>query len=427
MLTGYVVRIYPTEEQEGLIRRSGGACRFLYNRLLDWEKSIYEKEKRFVSEYELNSHILDLKKENPWLAEVNAQSLQQVSKNLVKAYKAFFRKKAGFPKFKKKRNGDSFSNPQSCRLDFRNHTVHIPKAGDIEAVFHRRIEGTLRSVTIRIEKGGKYSAVLLMEDGKKAHGTAEAFTEEEIAKFDVLGIDLGIKEMAVCSDGRVFHNIKSARRYDKLLRRRQKALSRKQKGSKNRDKARVKVAKVQEKAKAARNDAIHKMTSQISESQADVIAIEDLNVKGMLKNRNLAYSLSDVSFGEIRRQLEYKCARKGKILVVIPRFARSTQACSHCGYVNRELKGSGGLSIRTWECPVCHTVHDRDGNASKMIAKLGRDSLPRVAGEVKPAERPTVDDKEQSPKKQCPELKEAGKVSALDAGSSIFRMDDTSG
>ncbi len=184
---------------------------------------------------------------------------------------------------------------------------------------------------------------------------------------------------------------------------------------------------MQEKIKAVRSDAIHKMTYQVSESQADVIAIEDLDVKGMLKNRNLAYSLSDVSFGEIRRQLEYKCGRKGKILVVIPRFARSTQTCSRCGYENRELKGFEGLSIRTWECPACHTVHDRDVNASKMIAKLGRDSLPRVAGEVKPVERPTVDDKEKSPKKQCPDMEEAGKVPALDAGSSIFKTDDMSG
>ena len=427
MLTGYVVRIYPTEEQEGQIRRSGGSCRFLYNALLSWEKSVYEKEKRFVSEYELNSYILDLKKEYPWLAEVNAQSLQQVSKNIVKAYKAFFRKEAGFPKFKKKRNGDSFLNPQSCRLDFRRSTLHIPKIGDISAVFHRRIEGTLRSVTIRIEKSGKYNAVLLMEDGRKSPEIPEAFREDEIEKFGILGIDLGIKEMAVCSDGRVFRNVKSARRYEKLLRRRQKALSRKEKDSRNREKARVKVAKMQEKIKAVRSDAIHKMTYQVSESQADVIAIEDLNVKGMLKNRNLAYSLSDVSFGEIRRQLEYKCGRKGKILVVIPRFARSTQTCSRCGYENRELKGFEGLSIRTWECPACHTVHDRDINASKMIAKLGRDSLPRVAGEVKPVERPTVDDKEKSPKKQCPDMEEAGKVSALDAGSSIFKTDDMFG
>ena len=188
MLTGYVVRIYPTEEQEGQIRRSGGSCRFLYNALLSWEKSVYEKERRFVSEYELNSYILDLKKEYPWLAEVNAQSLQQVSKNIVKAYKAFFRKETGFPKFKKKRNGDSFLNPQSCRLDFRRSTLHIPKIGDISAVFHRRIEGTLRSVTIRIEKSGKYNAVLLMEDGRKSPEIPEAFREDEIEKFGILGI-----------------------------------------------------------------------------------------------------------------------------------------------------------------------------------------------------------------------------------------------
>ena len=182
-----------------------------------------------------------------------------------------------------------------------------------------------------------------------------------------------------------------------------------------------------EKIRACRSDAIHKMTYQISESQADVIAIEDLNVKGMLKNHRLASSISDASFSEIRRQLEYKCARKGKALMVIPRFAASTQTCSLCGNINRELKGFEGLGIRTWECPRCHAIHGRDLNAAKVIAKLGRDSLPRVAGEVKPVERPTVDDKEQSPKKQCPDMEEAGKVPAQDAGSSIFKTDNLSG
>ena len=427
MLAGYVVRIYPTAEQEGLIRRSGGACRFLHNKLVEHEKAVYEAEKRFVPEYELNSYILSLKAEYPWLGEVNAQALQQVSKNVVKAYKGFFEKRTGYPKFRKKRNGDSFLNPQSCRLDFARSVVHIPKVGDIRAVFHRRIVGTLRSVTIRIEPSGGFNAVLLMEDGRKLPELPGAYEEEAAAKLDVLGVDLGIKELAVCSDGRVFHNIRSARKYDKLLKRRQKALSRKQPCSRNRDKARVKVAKVQQRIKAARTDAIHKMTYQLSESQADVIAIEDLSVKGMLKNHKLAYSLSDASFGEVRRQLGYKCARKGKALVVIPRFAASTQTCSCCGHVNRELRGFEGLERRSWECPACHTVHDRDLNSAKVIAELGRDSLPRVAGEVKPVERPTVDDKEQSPKKQCPDLKEAGKVPAQDAGSSIFKTDDSSG
>ena len=419
MLTGYVVRIYPTDEQEDLIRRSGGSCRFLYNRLLDYEKTVYESEKRFAPEYELNIHILALKEEFPWLKDVNAQAFQQVSKNVARAYKGFFEKRTGFPKFKKKRNGDSFLNPQSCRLDFARKVVHIPKVGDIRAVFHRRIEGKLRSVTIRIEKSGGFNAVLLMDDGKNLPSLPEAYDEEAIAKLDVLGVDLGIKELAVCSDGRTFHNVKSARKYEKLLKRRQKAYSRKLPGSKSREKAGVKVAKVQRKIKASRADAIHKMTYQLSESQADVIAIEDLNVKGMLKNHKLASSIADVSFGEVRRQLEYKCARKGKVLVVIPRFAASTQTCSCCGHVDRPLKGFDGLKIRTWECPVCHTVHDRDAN--------GRDSLPRVAGEVKPVERPTVDDKEKSPKKQCPDMKEAGKVTAQDAGSSIFKTDETSG
>ena len=231
------------------------------------------------------------------------------------------------------------------------------------------------------EKSGKLNAVILMEDGKRLPELPEAYEEEAVAKLDVLGIDLGVKELAVCSDGRTFRSIRSARKHERLLKRSQKALSRKQSGSKNRDKARVKVAKVHEKIRACRSDAIHKMTYQISESQADVIAIEDLNVKGMLKNHRLASSISEASFSEIRRQLEYKCARKGKALMVIPRFAASTQTCSLCGSVNRGLRGFEGLGIRTWECPRCHAIHGRDLNAAKVIAKHGRDSLPRVAGE----------------------------------------------
>ena len=167
-------------------------------------------------------------------------------------------------------------------------------------------------LSLRIEKSGKLNAVLLMEDGKRLLELPEAYAEEAIAKLDVLGIDLGVKELAVCSDGRTFRSIRSARKHEKLLKRRQKALSRKQAGSKNRDKARVKVAKVHEKIRACRSDAIHKMTYQISESQADVIAIEDLNVKGMLKNHRLASSISDASFSEIRRPAGIQVRKEGK-------------------------------------------------------------------------------------------------------------------
>ncbi len=406
MLTGNIVRLYPTPEQAAAIRQSAGACRFLYNRLLEHETDVYKREGRFVSEYELNAYIRKLKDEYPWLKDVNSQSLQQVSNHLANAFNRFFRKKAGFPRYiRKHSHKDSFSNPQHCSLDFPSSCISIPKIGKIKAVFHRRLIGQVRSITVKIDHTGDFYASILMDDGKE---------KKEMILPDnpsVLGVDIGIKDLAVCSDGTVFHNPHFAKKYEKILRKRQKALSRKEKDSRNREKARRKAAKIHKKISACRSDYINKVTYRISESQADVIAIEDIHVKGMLRNHKLASAVSDASFREFRRQLEYKCERNGKLLIVIPRFAKTTQACSSCGYVNADLKGFKGLSIRNWICPGCGMPHDRDINAAEMIAKLGRDSLPRVTGDVKPVETASVDGRSGTePKKHAADLKEAGKV-----------------
>ena len=162
MFTACQVRLYPTDDQLALIRKSGGSCRFLYNRLLDYEQQVYESENRFVKEFELNAYIRELRTEFPWLSEVNAQSLQQVSKHVAVAYKDFFEKRTGFPKYKAKhRNSDTFTNPQHCRLDFRHSCVVLPKLGPVKAVFHRRLEGALRSVTVSVRPSGHIYASLL--------------------------------------------------------------------------------------------------------------------------------------------------------------------------------------------------------------------------------------------------------------------------
>ena len=405
MFTACQIRLYPTDDQLTLIRKSGGSCRFLYNRLLDYEQQVYESENRFVKEFELNAYIRELRSEFPWLSEVNAQSLQQVSKHVAAAYKGFFEKRTGFPKYKAKhRNSDTFTNPQHCRLDFRHSCVVLPKLGPVKAVFHRRLEGTLRSVTVSVRPSGHIYASLLMDDGKTL---PDAVVPDDPV---VLGIDVGLKDFAVCSDGTVYPNIRTAKRHEKRLQRLHRELSRKVKGSSNRNKARIRLAKEYERISNIRNDYIHKVTHEISENQADVIAIEDLNVKGMMRNRHLARGVADVSLGEFRRQLEYKCARNGKTLVVIPRYAASTQTCHVCGYVNRGLKGFDGLHIREWTCPECSTHHDRDMNAALMIAKLGIDSLPVGHGEVRPVELPSVDDRTRVPKKHDSDMREAGTV-----------------
>ena len=209
----------------------------------------------------------------------------------------------------------------------------LPKLGPVKAVFHRRLEGTLRSVTVSVRPSGHIYASLLMDDGKTL---PDAVIPDNPV---VLGIDVGLKDFSICSDGTVYPNIRTAKRHEKRLQRLHRELSRKVKGSSNRNKARIRLAREYERISNIRNDYIHKVTHEISESQADVIAIEDLNVKGMMRNRHLARGVADVSLGEFRRQLEYKCARNGKTLVVIPRYDASTQTCHVCGYVNRDLKG----------------------------------------------------------------------------------------
>ena len=408
-MSGCEVRLYPTDDQLTLIRKTGGCCRFLYNMLLDYEKHLHETENRFAGEFELNEHIKSLKAEYVWLSEVSAQALQQVSKHVVVAYRGFFEKRTAFPRYKAKHHkADTFTNPQYCRLDFRHKRIVIPKVGAVKAVFPRKVKGTLRSITISIKPSGHIYASLLMEDGVPE--PTPVIPNDPV----VLGIDMGLKELATCSDGTVYHNVRSLKRYEKRLKHLGRELSRKQKGSRNKDKARRKLARLHERISDIRSDHLHKVSHAISESQADVIAIEDLNVKGMMRNRSLSKAIADASLGEFGRLIEYKCRRNDKTVVKVPRFAASTQTCHACGYVNRDLKGFSGLKVRKWTCPECGTHHDRDMNAALMIMKLGMDSLPVGHGEVRPVELPSVDDRTQVPKEHDSDMREAGTVQGPD-------------
>ena len=359
MLRAYKYRIYPTGEQKVLFAKTFGCCRFVYNWALNLKITAYKERKETLGNVSLTNLMKsELKAEHEWLSEVNSQSLQSALRNLDTAYSNFFRntKAVGFPRFKSRKDRQSFLCPQHCRVDFERGTVTIPKAKDIPAALHRRFKGMVKSVTVSMTPSGKYFASVLVDTNLQEVPT--------VAPHDhtALGIDLGIKSLAVCSDGRTFDNPKNLQHSLDRLAVLQKRLSRKQKGSSNRNKARICVARLQEHIASKRKDNLHKITYALThDSQVRTICMEDLNVKGMQRNHRLAQAVGDASFG----------------------------MCGKCGYIYKGLK----LSERSWTCPVCGTGHDRDFNAACNIKEFGLKALPTERGKVKPVDCPTVDDR----------------------------------
>lgn len=394
MLRAYKYRLYPTDEQKVLFAKTFGCCRFVYNWGLNLKISAYKEKKETLSNVHITNLMRsELKSKNEWLKEVNSQSLQSALRNLDTAYSKFFKnpKAVGFPKYKSRKNKQSFQCPQHCSVNFNSSTISIPKAKNIPAILHRKFAGKIKTVTISMNPSGRYFASVLVETN------ITELSVSEIREENTIGIDLGIKEHAVCSDGRIFDNPKNLSHSLELLQRRQRQLSRKQKGSANRDKARIKLARIQERISNQRKDHIHKVTSILThDSQVYTICIEDLNVKGMQQNRKLARNISDASFGMFRSILEYKCRWYGINLISIDRFAPSSKTCSKCGYVYDGLT----LSNRRWQCPQCGSIHDRDLNAACNIKNFGLKALPVERGEVKPVDCPIVDERRLRPKKQ---------------------------
>lgn len=387
MLRAYKYRIYPTDEQKVLFAKTFGCCRFVYNWALNLKIEAYKLEKKSVAYKEVQNRMVnELKKENQWLTEVNSQALLNSIRNLDTAYKNFFRDThtVGFPRFKSRKNRQSFQCPQHCSVDFGKGTVSIPKAKDIPAVLHRRFKGIVKTVTVSMTPSGKYFASVLVDTA------IQELPVSPIQGDTALGIDLGIKSLAVCSDGRTFDNPKNLQHSLDRLALLQKRLSRKQKGSANRNKARIRVALLQEHIANCRKDNLHKITHVLThDSQVRTLCMENLNVKGMQSNHHLAQAVGDASFGMFLTMLEYKCRWYGVNLVKIDRFAPSSKTCGQCGYVYKGLK----LSERSWTCPECGTHHDRDFNAACNIKEFGLKALPTERGKVKPVDCPTVDDR----------------------------------
>jgi putative transposase len=301
------------------------------------------------------------KEETAWLKEVNAQTLQFAIRILEVAYTNFFQKRAKFPKFKSKRSKNSFTVPQCSSIE--NNRLFIPKfKGGIKCRVHREIVGKIGKVTVSKTPSGKYLASIFTEE---EYETPLKKTNKSV------GLDLGLKDLIITSEGEIFKNNRYTRKYEKKLANAQRHLSRKKKGSKGFENQRLKVARIHEKISNSRTDYLHKCSISLIR-RYDIICIEDLNVKGMIRNHHLAKSIADASWSTLVSMLTYKADWNGKEVIKIDRYYPSSQTCNVCGHVNKETKD---LSIRHWECPVCHTHHNRDVNAAINILNLGLNNL----------------------------------------------------
>ena len=383
MFKAFKYRLYPTEPQKELISKHIGSSRFVYNLALETKNSAYISAKHNYSAFDLVKQLPELKKECPWLKEVNSQSLQQSIQNMDIAFKRFF-KGAGFPKFKKKSNKGSFSIPQNVRVE--NDLLIIPKFKEgIKMSLHRPTKGTIKSATISVTPTGKYFVSILCETKE------ELPTKAPIKENTTIGIDLGIKDFAITSDGEVFENPKYLRKAQSKLKYVQRKYS-KYKGKRTKKK----LAKLHENVANKRKDFLHKVSTKlIRENQT--IALETLAVKNMVKNHNLAQAISDASWSTFVTMLEYKADWYGKNILRIGQFAPSSKTCSNCGVINKELQ----LKDREWTCGNCSTVLDRDVNVSCNIKSFAlknylsgehrlknQDELPRLLGVLTPEAQP---------------------------------------
>lgn len=370
-LKAYKFRLYPTEEQEIFFAKSFGCVRKVYNLMLDDRKKAYEEVKNDSSKTMTFPTPAKYKKEFPFLKEVDSLALANAQLNLDKAYKNFFRDKSiGFPRFKSKKNpvqSYTTNNQNGTVALIDNRFIKVPKLKSlIKIKLHRQPKGIIKSATISRHSSGKYYVSLLCKE-----------EVNELPKMkSAIGIDLGITDFAILSDGQKIDNNKFTSKMEEKLKREQRKLSRrallaKQKGinlfeAKNYQKQKRKVARLHEKVMNQRTDFLNKLSTEIIKNH-DIICIEDLNTKGMLRNHKLAKSISDVSWSSFVTKLQYKAEWYGREIIKVDKWFPSSQICSECGHKD----GKKSLDIREWTCPICNTQHDRDINASINILTEG--------------------------------------------------------
>lgn len=362
MIKAYRYRLNPTESQRIFFEKSFGCTRFVYNWALNMRIEAYQKDKARIGWVDICKRMTELKKQEDtvWLNEVSTMSLQSSIRNMDAAFTRFFRENKGFPKFKsKKEPRKSFQFVQQVSIDFERNRIKFPKVGWVKFFKNRTFEGKIGTVTVSKNASGRYYVSVLVEDGKELPAKAPI-------KYDTaVGIDVGIKDFAVLSNGQVYANPKYLEKSEQRMKVLQRRFAKKQKGSNRRERARIQLAKQYERVRNCRANFIHQVTSRIVRENQTII-IEDLNIQGMVKNHNLAKSISSASWHEFFRQLEYKCEWQGKNLIKIGRFEPSSKMCT-CGYVNKELK----LSQREWTCPNCGQINDRDLLAAINIKRYG--------------------------------------------------------
>ncbi|MCC3495893.1 MAG: transposase [Microcoleus sp. PH2017_15_JOR_U_A] len=357
MPKAYKFRIYPAPTSNSILLVMRGCCRWFWNYSLNKSQVTYKETGKGLSRLAIQGMLPALKKEYPWLKDgAYSQSLQVVALNLSTAYKNFFEKRGGFPSFKSKHNRQSVSYPQNVKI--LESTIKFPIIGEVKAKIHRQYDGTIKTVTVSQNRDGSYFASVLVDD---KIGTPDANIEGK-----AIGLDVGLTDFLVTSDGSKYKHPRATAKHRKNLKRKQQKLNRKVKGSNRRNKARKLVAKVNSKIKRVREDFLHKLSRKIV-NENQVIVVEDLNIKGMVRNHCLAKAISDAGWGMFGTMLKYKAEAEGKVYLEIDRFFPSSKTCNHCLFKVSEMN----LKIRQWKCPKCDSVNDRDINAALNIRDEG--------------------------------------------------------
>ena len=391
----YKIRLYPNKAQRVFFNKSFGCCRVIYNEML-WKitKDYKETKKKYTLDDKYNL-FKTIKDKYEWMKDCDSQGLTQIRKDVDTAFKNFFQKITKYPKFKKKKDKNSYRNGM-CLKDIsklipnKNH-IKIPKAGLIEFRedydFSKLNIKKIYNLTIERSKTGKYYCSICVDVEQ----------EEYEHNGEVIGIDLGIKDLVIDSNGNKYSNPKFKIKTEKKIKHLQRLYSKKQKGSHNREKARLKLAIAHEKLCNKRKDNLHKITTKLIKEN-DIICIENLNVKGMMKNHKLAKAIQDASFGTLVSMLKYKAAWNNRQIIEVGRFYPSSKTCHSCGHRMQQM----GLEIRQWTCPVCNTKHDRDVNAAINIKNEGlrildngtvRNTETLDSYSSMPVENPTMDER----------------------------------
>lgn len=368
MLKAYKYKIKPTHQQQELLSKFFGCTRYIYNWGLNAKTSAYKENGKAINYLQLAKELTTLKQQqdHEWLNECTTEALQQSLRSLDNAFTLFFRKKAKYPRFKsKKHTRDTVKFIKSVHFDFENWTVKLPKLGKVVLCENRTFDqSTCKQGTCTVSKDhcGTYWCVITVDDLQPKP------TKAKLVKDNAVGIDLGIKDYAILSDGTKFTNPKHLEKAQRNLAHLQKVFARKCKDSKNHERMRIKVSKCHRSITNQRNDFLHKLSTHLVRNY-DVICLEDLNVKGLEQNHHLARAIQGAAWSEFVRQLEYKSEWYGKNVLFIGRFEPSSKLCHKCGYINKELQ----LKDREWVCPVCGEKLDRDVNAAMNIKEIAFD------------------------------------------------------